>query len=197
VRIEAEELVIRAVEEGHAGDPLRPSHSLAAVRAALPKWAPADLSDGVLAELVGAGRLEAAEGGVRLRGYRPVLSQEQDAASARLERILEDGGLGAPSVDELPDDLRSRGDLWSLLRRLEAISTVRQVADGLFLASSALDAAAARIEAELGGQNDLGPASFRDVLPVTRKRLLPLLHYFDGLGTTLRRGEGRDVPRRQ
>ena len=35
---------------------------------------------------------------------------------------------------------------------------------------------------------------FKDVLPVSRKRLLPLLAYFDGLGTTLRRGEGRDVP---
>jgi hypothetical protein len=68
------------------------------------------------------------------------------------------------------------------------------VADGLFLGSQELDAAAARIRTALSGQTNLGPAAFREVLPVTRKRLLPLLNYLDGLGTTLRRGEGRDVP---
>jgi hypothetical protein len=81
-----------------------------------------------------------------------------------------------------------------LLRRLESQGVVRQVADELFLGSESLDAAAARIRSELGGRRELGPAAFRDVLPVTRKRLLPLLNYFDGKGTTLRRGEGRDVP---
>ncbi len=51
-----------------------------------------------------------------------------------------------------------------------------------------------RIRESLGGRSDLGPAAFRDALPVTRKHLIPLLNYFDGLGVTLRRGEGRDVP---
>jgi hypothetical protein len=68
------------------------------------------------------------------------------------------------------------------------------VSDELFLGSEGLDQAAARIRSELGGRRDLGPAQFKDILPVTRKRLLPLLSYFDGKGTTLRRGEGRDVP---
>ena len=194
VRADAQELVLRAVEEGHAADPLRPTIPLAAVRSAFPSWAPHDLADAVVDGLVAEGRLEAAEGGVRRSGHRPALSQEQEAASARLEEIFLSGGLGAPAVDELPEELRARRDLWPLLRRLESLGVVRLVADGLFLGGAELDAAAARIRTALAGQRDLGPAAFRDVLPVTRKRLLPLLAYFDGLGTTLRRGEGRDVP---
>jgi hypothetical protein len=164
------------------------------VREAFPRWASDELADAAAARLVDRGALQAIEGGVRRPGHEATLSDEQRAASARLEEILKSGGLGAPALDELPDDLRRREDLWALLRRLESQGVVRQVADELFLGSEGLDAAAVRIRSELGGRRDLGPAAFRDVLPVTRKRLLPLLSYFDGKGTTLRRGEGRDVP---
>jgi selenocysteine-specific elongation factor len=193
-RAEAEAIVLEAVDEGHARQPLREAIPLASVREAFPRWASDELADAAAARLVDRGALQAIEGGVRRPGHEATLSDEQRAASARLEEILKSGGLGAPALDELPDDLRRREDLWALLRRLESQGVVRQVADELFLGSEGLDAAAARIRSELGGRRDLGPAAFRDVLPVTRKRLLPLLSYFDGKGTTLRRGEGRDVP---
>jgi hypothetical protein len=75
-----------------------------------------------------------------------------------------------------------------------AAGTVRQVADGLYVDSAAIEGAASRIRELLGGRQNLGPAEFREAIPVSRKRLLPLLNFFDGRGTTLRRGEGRDVP---
>jgi len=193
-RADAEATVLQAVAEGHARQPLREAIPLASVREAFPRWASDELADATVALLVERGDLESVEGGVRRPGHQATLSDEQRAASARLEELLKTGGLGAPALDELPDDLGKREDLWALLRRLESRGVVRQVSQELFLASDGLDAAAARIRSELGGRRDLGPAAFRDVLPVTRKRLLPLLNYFDGKGTTLRRGEGRDVP---
>jgi selenocysteine-specific elongation factor len=194
VRREAEGRILAAVERGHAEDPLRPVVPMAAVRAALPRWAPVDLADALVAALVAEGRLEALEGGVRRPGHRPRLSAAQQTASARLEELLVAGGLGAPAVDELPEDLRARADLWSLVRRLESEGLVRLVADGVYLSAAELDAAAARIRTALGGRTALGPADFKDALPVSRKRLLPLLAYFDGLGVTVRSGDGRDVP---
>jgi hypothetical protein len=193
-RAEAESIALAAVEQGHAKHPLREAIPLAALREAYPRWASDELADATVALLVARGVLESIDGGVRRCGHRPTLSVEQEAASERLLEILRTGGLGAPSLDELPEDLAGRADLWELLRRLELLGVVRQVSDDLFLESEGLDAAAQRIRSELGGRRDLGPAAFRDVLPVTRKRLLPLLHYFDGRGTTLRRGEGREVP---
>jgi selenocysteine-specific elongation factor len=193
-RAEAEAIVLEAVAQGHALQPLREAVPLASVREAFPRWASGELADATVAALVERGALESIEGGVRRPGHEATLSDEQRAASTRLEEIFREGGLGAPALDELPEDLRKREDLRALLRRMESSGVVRQVADDLFLDSDGLDAAAARIRSELGGRRDLGPAAFKDALPVTRKRLLPLLNYFDGKGTTLRRGEGRDVP---
>jgi selenocysteine-specific elongation factor len=193
-RAQAEAIVLETVARGHAEHPLREAIALASVREAFPRWASDELADATVALLVERGALESIEGGVRRPGHEATLSDEQRVASARLEEIYRDGGLGAPTIEELPEDLRIRQDLWALLRRLESSGVVRQVAADLFLGSDGLDAAAARIRSELGGQRGLGPAAFKDALPVTRKRLLPLLNYFDGKGTTLRRGEGRDVP---
>ena len=194
VRGEGEARVLAAVEAGHAEDPLRPSVPLAAVRGALPRWAPLELADALVAALVAQGRLEPDPAGVRLPGHRPTLSADQRAASERLVGLLVEGGLGAPSVEELPGELRSRADLWSLLRRLETDGLVRPIADGVYLSSAELEGAAERIRDSLGGRKGLGPADFRDTLPVTRKRLIPLLNYFDGLGVTVRSGDARDVP---
>jgi selenocysteine-specific elongation factor len=193
-RAAAAEICTRAVDEAHAKNPLREGVARSSVRDAFPRWSPGELADATLAALIGRGDIEAIEGGVRRPGHSPTLSPSQDAASRRLRQILEEGELSAPALSELPEDLRDREDLWALLRRLEAQGSVRRVTDELFLCSDALDRAGARIRAELGGRRDVGPAGFKDVLPVTRKRLLPLLGYYDRQGITLRRGEGRDVP---
>lgn len=194
VRAEAEGLVLSAVEAGHVEDSLRTVVPLAPLRAALPRWAPSDLADAVIAGLVEDGRLEAADGGARRPGYSPELTADQEAASAALVRALTVDGLSAPHVEDLPDEIRGRGDFWSLMRRLESLGAVQQVADGLYIGTEELNSAARRIRETLGGQTDLGPAAFRDALPVTRKYLIPLLNYFDGQGTTVRHDGGRDVP---
>jgi selenocysteine-specific elongation factor len=167
---------------------------LAEVRSALPQWAPPYLADAVIAELVSSGALEAAEGGVRLPGHSAELTAEQAEASWRLEELISEGGLAPPFVGELPEALKDRTDLRSLLRRLEDMDVVRQVSDGFYVTSAELDGAAARVTEVLGGRQNLGPADFRDALPVSRKWLIPLLNYFDGRGVTTRHDGGRDVP---
>ena len=167
---------------------------MAEVRAALPRWAPNHLADAIIAGLVDQGVLASAEGGVRRPDHVPEPTAEQAEASARLVAVLREGGLAPPFVDELPEELRNRGDLRSLLRRLEQSDSVRQVADDYYLASEELEGAVARIVDQLGGRRDLGPADFREALSVSRKWLIPLLNYLDGKGVTSRHDGGRDVP---
>jgi selenocysteine-specific elongation factor len=111
-----------------------------------------------------------------------------------VEELLRAGGLAPPFLDEFPEELRGRRDLHSLLRRLEQMDSVRQIADGFWVITEELDAAAVRIAKQLAGRRDLGPADFRDALPVSRKWLIPLLNYLDGKGVTSRHERGRDVP---
>lgn len=194
IRDEAERLVLAAVEDGHKEDSLRVAVPLAPLRAALPRWAPPALAEAVIAGLVDRGLLEATDGGVRTPGHRAELTAEQEKTSSELLRVLTADGLAAPLVDELPEKLRRRSDFWPLIRRLEGIGAVQQVADGLYIGTEELRQAAERVRSTLGGQSDLGPSAFREALPVTRKHLIPLLNYFDGQGTTVRHGGGRDVP---
>jgi selenocysteine-specific elongation factor len=194
VSAKAQDALRSAVDDGHRADSLRGAIPLAEVRTALPSWAPTHLADAALRALVASGELEQAEGGVRRPGHRPELTAEQADASAQLESLLREGGLAAPFVDEFPEELGSRRDLRPLLRRLEELDVVCQVADGFFVPRDELDAAAGRIAEQLGGRIGLGPADFREALPVSRKWLLPLLNYFDGRGVTVRRDTGRDVP---
>jgi len=195
VRASAEDLVLTAVEAGHREDTLRAVVPLTPLRGALPQWSRPELAKLVIDRLVAGGRLEAAEGGVRTPGYRPQLTGDQEVATEALLAALTAEGLAAPLVEELPEALRARGDFWSLVRRLEGMGTIRPVADGLYVATTELEAASRRVTETLGGRTSLGPADFRDALPVTRKHLIPLLNYLDGQGTTVRHEGGRDVPR--
>ena len=59
---------------------------------------------------------------------------------------------------------------------------------------AALDAAVDQVTVQLAGRKGLGPADFREIIPVTRKHLMPLLAHLDTRGVTVRRGDGREVP---
>jgi selenocysteine-specific elongation factor len=190
---EAEDRLSRALADAHARDTLRPVVGLERLRQALPRWAHSALAGAVLARMAANGSLELAEGGARLPGFEPSLDSGQARACRQLQAIYTEAGLAPPSVTELPDDLRARNDLQELLRYLELQGVIRTLAEDLFIGAEALAEATKAVPRALGGRSGLGPADFRDVLPVSRKHLIPLLQYLDGLGVTVRRGEGRDV----
>jgi len=190
----AAELVLEALHEGHRDMPLRPAVPLERLRSALPAWAPAPLADAVVEHLRGGGTLELAGGGARHPGFVPTPAPDQEEACAALVAVFRAAGLAAPFVEELPEALRVRADLAELLRHLEARGTLRTVDEGLLLDAEVLARAEAAVADQLGGRTDLSPADFRDVLPVSRRHLMPLLAHMDGAGVTVRRGAVRDVP---
>lgn len=191
---EVRRIVLEALADEHARDPLRASVPLAMLRAALPGWAPSGLADAVIDELVDEGLVALEGGGARDPRHEPRLTEDQKAASEQLLTLLRAAGLTPPFVAEMPEPLSGRRDLWSLLHWLEAGNAVVQVADDLYMASDHVRAAEARVRETLGGRSGLGPADFREALDVTRKHLIPLLNFFDTRGTTLRVGDGRSVP---
>ncbi len=188
------EAVSACVLAEHAQDPLRPAVPLSVVRAAVPAWASSELADAIVETLCADGSLERHEGGIRRPDHKPELTPEQENVVSEIERLYEAGGLGPPLVDEFPATLAGRPDLWSLLKHLEGARRLVLVADGYYVLSPVIEAAIGRLRASLGGQTGLGPSDFRDVLPVTRKHLIPLLNHLDGIGATVRHDDGRGVP---
>jgi selenocysteine-specific elongation factor len=196
IATEAGHRILAEVDRYHAEDSLSPSVPLERLRAELPEWASMGLADAVIKRESDKGALELAAGGATRPGFSPSLSAGQEEACARVLSVYVDGGLGAPFLEDLPDDLRTREDLSALLRHLEREGRLVRVDDGLLLEASILQGARDSVAAALGGRIDLGPADFREVLPVSRKHLMPLLAYLDGVGVTVRRGPVRDVPER-
>jgi selenocysteine-specific elongation factor len=183
-----------AVDAFHDREPLRPGVDVEALRQALPAEAHPGLADALLERLEAEEGLAVREGIASRPGFRVELRPAQAALLQSLIEAYRSAGLAPPAVSDLPPELRESPDLWPLLRLLETDGRLRRLDAELFIWSEAIEGAGVEVRRLLGGRTGLGPADFKDALPVTRKHLLPILSYFDQVGLTLRRGNVREVP---
>ncbi len=191
---QARRVLLEVVERFHEVSPLRPGIDRQELRRALPPGAAPGLADALVDTLVGQGIVVArGERGELLAraGFQPHLTHEQAVARDRLLALYESAELAAPSVDELPAELRQRRDFWPLLKLLESEGHLLAMAPETFVSAAAMARARERARRELAGKGALGPADFRALFPLTRKHLIPLLEYFDRSGLTVRRGNDR------
>ena len=112
-------------------------------------------------------------------------------SSAALSQI-QSAGLAPPSLKELSASLGVAGDeLLPVLKfMLERGELVAVTAD-LYYESGAISEVKRRVKATLGHGKPASPAELRQALGVSRKYLIPLLEYLDGIGFTQRTKSGR------
>ena len=190
---EGESRILAVVRGHHRRHSLQVGAPLSALRSALPPRAHPGLADGLVARLARRGKLVVEETVARLPGFRAALSPEEEVLARRLTEILGDAGLEGFTTAELQDRLSGHQRTAAIVGFLASRGEVRLLADTFWVTAAVLDRAANRVVEVLGGQAGLGPADFRKVLPVTRKHLIPILGYLDGLGVTRRVETGREV----
>ena len=190
---EGEATILRAVRRCHDLHSLAAGAPLAVLRAALPPHAHARLADGLVARLERKGRVVIDGKIARLPDFRAALSPEEEELSNRLLQVLADAGLQGPATAELEALVSGHPRTGAVLAFLALQRRILLLADTYWVATAALDQAASRVMEELGGEEGLGPADFRRVLPVTRKHLIPILAYLDAQGVTQRLDSGRRV----
>ena len=189
----ARTLIEQAVDVTHRDDPLRRGISVELLRQTVPTGGESRLAEVLIGEAIDSGALEVRDGMVSRLGYEPSLSVRQREVKKELMEVYRGAGLAPPTVSELPDGLRSGPDLWPLLKLLEKEGHLVGLDEEFFVDALALSAATSEVKTRLAGATGLGPADFREVLPVTRKHLIPLLSHLDRSGVTLRHPRGRDV----
>ncbi|NNM05251.1 MAG: hypothetical protein HKO65_09125 [Gemmatimonadetes bacterium] len=134
------------------------------------------------------------QGGVAaLASFHPTLSARQEEVRESLRGLLAEAALAPPNLKELGEALGPTEGLEPILRLMENQGEVINLDGDFFFDKGEIHAAASSVIAALGGRRDLGPADFREVLPVTRRHLLPILRHFDLVGVTTRLGDSREV----
>ena len=186
-----------AVDAFHRDEPLRAGITVELLRQTVPTHDEGRLADMILSEAVTSGTLEVRDSVVSRAGYESVVTDRQRDVMEEMRDLYRNAGLAAPMVLELPQAIRSRDDLWPLLKLLERRGHLVALDNELFIDAEAFLAAAERVATELAGATGLGPADFRELLPVTRKHLIPILSHFDQTGLTTRGPDGRNVGERE
>jgi selenocysteine-specific elongation factor len=183
--------LLDAVDEAHRDFPHRPGIPVDQLRALLPPPRGRALTDILLGQLQESGKLTVEQGIVARAEFRPALNAEQDRLRARILELLDDQGLAPAARADLPALLDTDAEpVEELLALMRSSGDVVPVDEQFFLTSASAEALRSSVLRELGGRSGLGPADFRDVIPVTRKHLMPLLSYLDLTGVTLRAPDG-------
>lgn len=190
---EGEKRIFSALEGYHSRNPLRVGIPLEELRQALPGDFGPKLAEAILQKLAEESRVTLKGGAACLSGFRPSLTKRQDAARSQLRVILAEAGLSPPSVKELGETLGMEGEIPGILSLMEGDGEVVNVDGGFYFNRDAVYGASLAVVERFAGAEGLGPADFREVLPITRRHLLPLLRFFDLLGISTRIGDERKV----
>lgn len=190
---DGESRILAAVAAYHRRRSLEDGAPLDVLRKALPPRSRPKLADGLAARLAAARRLVVEGRTARLPDFTAALSPDEAALAERLTATLAKAGLQGPTTTELAAQASGHPRTAAVLEFLALKGRIRLLGDSYWVATDALAAAAAQVAQELGGREGLGPADFREVLPITRKHLIPVLAHFDAIGVTTREASGRRV----
>lgn len=188
-----ESRLVDAVDAYHRQYPLRAGMETEALRRSAPPRSAEALLARALDGLVERGTLVMREGRAARPHFQPTLSPAQERLRDEVLAHLDRSACSPPRIDELRAELGEPADLGELIAFLEATGQVVRLEHDLFIHEAHIRRVRDDVRARFAGRSDLGPAEFRDVIPASRKHLIPILEYLDRVGVTTRGGNGRAV----
>jgi selenocysteine-specific elongation factor len=191
--LQGRDSILSALRSFHEFQPLRPGMPMEELRQIPPGEWGRKLGEALLQALAAKEEIVLRGGVASLGGFVPRLSREQEETRTRLRRVLEEAALSPPNLTELEESLGRDQDVPDLLRLMETEGEVVGLDGGFFFWQAAVREAGLALVSSLGGASGLGPSHFKEVLPLSRRHLLPLLRHFDTVGITTRREEERSV----
>jgi selenocysteine-specific elongation factor len=186
--------MLALVDRVHAAEPYRPGAGLEELRGLAPPASPRGLADAVVGALAESGQLVVSGSVVHRPGFAPVLTPEQEGVRSTLLEIYRGAGLQPPATGDLPERVTSDPAFPWILRALEESGALVALEAELFIDAGILAETGRDVARQLAGAEGLGPADFKEVIPVSRRYLLPVLRYLDGQGVTRNDGSTRSVP---
>jgi len=193
---ELKQIVLKEVAAHHQREPLLRGLAKEVLRERWFAHAPIEVFRAVLGTLEREGELVAEKEMVRLQAHTRELSSEDSGLRDRLEKIYQDAGLAAPSLNEA---LARAGAALQQGRKIFQLlidsGILVKVHGEMFFHRAALDDLSKRVREHGARQPDrsIDVAAFKDLAGISRKYAIPLLEYLDRQRVTRREGDRRIV----
>ena len=193
---ELQQSVLKEVAAHHEREPLLRGLAKEVLRERFFAHAPIEVFRGVLGILEKEQALVAEKEIVRLREHTRELSDEDSGLRDRLEKIYEDAGLAAPSLNEALARAGTAAQQGrKILQLLIDSGRLVKVHGEMCFHRAALDDLTNRVREHGAKQKDgaIDVAAFKDLAGISRKYAIPLLEYLDRQRVTRREGDRRIV----
>ncbi len=189
--------VVAFLARYHEANPARVALPETELGAAFPEKISGPLLEAILKALVARGDLARDKGMLRLAAFRSgdALKGKDRELAGELEALYREAGLAPPSMDEATRGEKDRKRIFGHLVEHGALVLARQHNQSRTLAfhTEAVAGAKARLHAAFGAGEAFSASDARKALDSTRKFVIPLLEYFDGIRFTRRDGDKRVI----
>jgi selenocysteine-specific elongation factor len=188
------ELVLKEVAAHHEREPLLRGLAKEVVRERFFAHTPIEVFRGVLGTLERSGGLVFEKEMVRLREHTRELSSADSSLRDRLERIYQDAGLAAPSLNEALERSGAAPQQGrKILQLLIDAGVLVKVHGDMCFHRAVLDELTRKVREHGAKHRTIDVAAFKDLTGVSRKYAIPLLEYLDRQRVTRREGDRRIV----
>ncbi len=185
------ESILQFLGEFHKKNPQKAGMSKEELRTRLPDVEP-QVFQAALDELVHLQKVEVEKDKVRLEGTRSMNDEKSEATAARLLDCLLKAGYSPEGLKEMAALLSEpEALLRDLVERLVFEGKVVKVKADLYYHPSVLEDLKQKVLNHLRKHKEMTPSDFKGTLNLSRKYMIPLLEYLDGIKLTIRVGDKR------
>ena len=184
------DFLMAALNHGHSQLPLAEALPKRSLKKGLLLEMNAGSFDALIEALHQEGLLESTGPSVRVPGWKPRITTEQQNTIDGLLRHLKESGLSPKKLSEIPIDKQHINEIVALLASQEKIHRIA----GLLYEDSVIQALISEINALLSVEGELTPGRFKELTGLSRKSAIPLLEFLDDKGVTKRIGNVRVTP---
>lgn len=192
VRSAARDRILDVLRRAHIDAPRARGVSLESVRAAVTTRFASALVEGEITKLEQQGLIVREGPEVRLREHSLQLTEREKESLDRIAALLSEAGLDPPPPDRLSEltgfDRSLVNDLLKILVDSEEFIRVNPETYLSAGAEARLRSGAVKV---LERNSPASPAAFGEEFGLSRRLLIPLLEYLDGMDVTRRTAEGR------
>jgi selenocysteine-specific elongation factor len=133
---------------------------------------------------------------IKLPGRKGEATLDQAEVQAKIEGLLQKGGLEPPTVKEMCDAVGcSEKVLLQHITFLVKEGRVAKIRSDMFYAPESLALIKENLVAYIKEKGEISPPEFREITNLSRKFMIPLLEYFDSEKVTIRVGDKRVLRR--